>query len=86
MRVVVNPPRALYTAAAVAGAALFVWTFILVRFNSAWTFSGWMWDGVWPIAAMGAGLAVAVAAGVRAWQWDYARWTQRHRARAEPGL
>ncbi len=80
----VNPPRALYAAAAVAGTALFLWMFILVRFSSEWTFGGWMWRGVWPVLAMCVGLVVAVAGAARARRWNYTRWTRRHRASTEP--
>lgn len=76
-RVMVNPPRVLYAAAAAAGAALFLWMFILVRFTSEWTLSGWMWRGMWPVLAMCVGLTVAISGTLRARWWSYSRWTQR---------
>lgn len=73
----VNPIRLGYAAATVAGVMLFGWLFSTLRFTTQWNYGGWLWQGIWPVAAMLAGLVIGLTGIIGVHRWDHARWRRR---------
>jgi len=71
---VANPARAGYAIAALTGLSMFGFLFVALRFTPQWTGDGWLWQGLWPLLAMLAGLLIGIVGVIGVRRWDNARW------------